>query len=455
MITRKIYVEKSLFLLVLDKNIIFEYDFDMDLFENNNRNKAPLAERMRPESLEEFVGQKHIVNKNSLLNRAIRAGVLGSCIFYGPPGTGKTTLAHIIAKTGAGEIEKLNAVSSGVAEAKSCIERAKQNFNMFGKRTYLFLDECHRWSKAQSDCVLEAIEAGHIIFIGSTTENPYTSMTRAIVSRCRVFEFKIIEPSDIVEVLKRATTNKEKGLGSLPLVVDDDAYEYFAFACAGDARQALNGLELAVKTTNLSKDKKIHITKEIASQSIGAKPLSLDTTMYYDLLSAFCKSIRGSDTDSALYYAHRLIKAGCDPRIIARRLIAHSSEDIGMADSNAMLLSCCALYSCEKLGVPECLLSLSHAIIYACEAEKSNSVLIAMHKAQDDAENVKDDRVPNNMKNHPSINDDKTAGYKYPHDFGGYVKQQYFPSSLKDRVYYTPSSNGREKDLKRKKFTKT
>ena len=422
---------------------------------SNFSDKKPLSDRMRPTCLAEFVGQKHIVGENSLLNRAIKAGVLGSCIFYGPPGTGKTTLAHIIAQTNTGEIEKLNAVSSGVAEAKACIDRAKKNFEQFGKRTYLFLDECHRWSKAQSDCVLQAIEEGHIIFIGSTTENPYTSMTRAIVSRCRVFEFKPIEKEDIVAVLKRATTDKEKGLGKLPVKVDDDAYEYFAFACGGDARQALNGLELAVNTTNLGKDKKIHITKEIASQSIGKIPMSLDSTMYYDLLSAFCKSIRGSDSDSALYYAHRLIKAGCDPRIIARRLIAHSSEDIGMADSNAMLLSCCALYSCEKLGVPECLLSLSHAIIYACEAEKSNSVLKAMHAAQDDVEKTKDDAVPNNMKNHPSINDDKTAGYKYPHDFGGYVKQQYFPNKLKDRVYYTPSSNGREKDLKRKKFTKT
>ena len=265
----------------------------MDLFEGNNRQKAPLSDRMRPTTLAEFVGQKHIVGENSLLQRAIRAGVLGSCIFYGPPGTGKTTLAHIIAQTGTGEIEKLNAVSSGVAEAKACIDRAKQNFELYGKRTYLFLDECHRWSKAQSDCVLEAIEQGHIIFIGSTTENPYTSMTRAIVSRCRVFEFKPIEPKDIVEVLTRATTDKEKGLGSLPLKVDSDALEYFAFACGGDVRQALNGLELAVKTTNLGKDKKVHITREIATQSIGTLPLSLDSTMYYDLLSAFCKSSRG------------------------------------------------------------------------------------------------------------------------------------------------------------------
>ena len=417
-------------------------------------NKKPLSERMRPTTLEEFVGQKHIVSKNSLLDRAIRAQVLGSCIFYGPPGTGKTTLAHIIATNSQGEIQKLNAVSSGVNEAREIIDKAKQEFELFGKRTYLFLDECHRWSKAQSDCILQAIEEGHIIFIGSTTENPYTSMTRAIVSRCRVFEFKPIEKKDIIEVLKRAVNDKEKGLGALPVKVEDDAYEYFAFACGGDVRQALNGLELAVNTTNLNKNKEIVITKEVASQSIGTSSYSLDSTMFYDMLSAFCKSIRGSDSDAALYWSSRLIKAGCDPRIIARRLIAHSSEDIGMADSNALLLSTCALISCEKLGLPECLLTLSHAIIYACEAEKSNSVYIAMSKATSDVENSKDDAVPNNLKNHPSINDDKTAGYKYPHDFGGYVKQDYLPKSLKDRVYYIPSNNGKERGLKRKKFDK-
>lgn len=409
---------------------------------------------MRPNTLSDFVGQKHIVGENSLLWRAIKAGVLGSCIFYGPPGTGKTTLAHIIAETNCGLIKKLNAVSSGVSDAKDCIEQAKKDFELFGKRTYLFLDECHRWSKAQSDCVLQAIEEGHIIFIGSTTENPYTSMTRAIVSRCRVFEFKPLSTIDIISALDRAIADKENGLGNLNIVVENDAKEYFAWACGGDVRQALNGLELAVNTTNMNKQKQIVITKEIASQSIGGKAMSIDETMFYDMLSAFCKSIRGSDTDAALYYAHRLIDAGCDPRIIARRLIAHSSEDIGMADSNALLLSTCALISCEKLGVPECLLTLSHAIIYACEAEKSNSVLLAKDRAIADVKNVKDDAVPNSMKNHPSINDDKTGGYKYPHDFGGYVKQDYLPKSIKDHVYYVPQNNGKEKGMKRKKFDK-
>lgn len=413
--------------------------------------KKPLAERMRPTSLETFVGQQHIVGKNQLLDRAIRAGVLGSCIFYGPPGTGKTTLANIIANTCKGEFRKLNAVSSGVADAKAIIDKAKQDFELYGKRTYLLLDECHRWNKAQSDCVLQAVEEGSIIFIGSTTENPYTNMTRAIVSRCRIFEFKPISEKDIINLLKRATTDKDNGLGNLPVCVHEDAYKHFAFASSGDARQALNALELAVNTTNLGKDKKITITKEIAEQSIQHKALSLDEDMYYDILSAYCKSIRGSDAEAALYYAQRLVNAGVDPKILARRLMAHTSEDIGMADSNAFLLACSAMYSCEKLGYPECMLNLSHAIIYACEAEKSNSVYKAMSMAEQDAKNIKDDNILNNLKNHPSTNKDGTGSYKYPHDFGGYVKQQYMPNGLKDRVYYVPSQNGREKNMIRKK----
>ena len=413
--------------------------------------KKPLAERMRPDSLQTFVGQEHIVGKDQLLDRAIRAGVLGSCIFYGPPGTGKTTLANIVAKTCKGEFRKLNAVSSGVAEAKAIIDKAKTDFELYGKRTYLLLDECHRWSKAQSDCVLQAVEEGFIILIGSTTENPYTSMTRAIISRCRVFEFKTVLSKDIVKTLKRAVEDKENGLGNLPLAVNEDALEYFAYASGGDVRQALNALELAVTTTNLGKDKKITITREIAEQSISHKALSLDEDMYYDILSAYCKSIRGSDAEGALYYANRLIEAGIDPRILARRLMAHCSEDIGMADSNALLLACAAMYSCEKLGYPECMLNLSHAIIYACEAEKSNSVYLAMSKAREDAQSVKDDNIPNNLKNHPSTNKDGTSTYKYPHNYGGYVKQQYMPNSLKDRVYYVPSKNGKEKNMIRKK----
>ncbi len=420
----------------------------------NNLVRIPLAERMRAKTLDEFVGQEHIIGKNKLLTRAIQTGNVGSLIFYGPPGTGKTTLAGIIAKMLDANIEKLNAVSSGVAEAKAIIERARTTKAMFNKDTYLLLDECHRWNKAQSDCVLQAIEEGSIYFIGSTTENPYTSMTRAIVSRCSVFEFKKITEKDVLKVINRALTDKENGLGEINIKMDDEAKNYLAFACNGDVRTALNALELAVKSTKLSKDKFVHIDKVTMSECLNKRPLSIDESTYYDYLSAFCKSLRGSDTEAALYYSQRLIKAGIDPLIIARRMIAHASEDIGMADSNALLIACCAMFAVEKLGPPECYLNLSHAIIYLCEAEKSNSVLNAMHMAMDDAENEREDIVPNHLKNHPSTNKDGHGKYKYPHDYGGYVAQQYMPDKLKDRVYYKPSQNGREKNLIRKKYSK-
>ena len=323
---------------------------------------------------------------------------------------------------------------------------------MFGTDTFLILDECHRWNKAQSDCVLEAIEDGSIFFIGTTTENPYTSMTRAIVSRCRIFEFKPLTSAAIKKALVHAIEDKERGLGNLPIAWTDEALDYIAYASGGDLRNSLNALELAVMTSAVQKDKKIHLDLQTAQESTDKKTLSLDENMYYDFLSAFCKSLRGSDVEGALYYSQRLINAGCDAMVIARRLVAHASEDVGMADSNALLLATSAMYAVEKMGVPEGLIPLSHAIIYVCEAEKSNSVINAMHMAQDDALNSTDNKVPNHLKNHPSTNADGHGKYKYPHDYGGYCKQQYMPDSLKDRVYYTPSQNGREKNIIRKKF---
>lgn len=414
--------------------------------------RVPLAEKMRPKKFEDFVGQQHIVGENTLLYRAIKYGTLGSCIFYGPPGTGKTTLANIIANTLKANYVKLNAVTSGVSDAKQVIERARQDKAMFGTDTFLILDECHRWNKAQSDCVLEAIEDGSIFFIGTTTENPYTSMTRAIVSRCRIFEFKSLSSKDIKVALIKALKDKENGLGNLPVEYEEEALDYIAYACGGDLRNALNSLELAVMTTPMSRDKKIYIDKKNAEQSTDRKALSMDENMYYDFLSAFCKSLRGCDVEAALYYSQRLIKAGCDPMIIARRLVAHSSEDVGMADSNALLLSTSAMYALEKMGIPEGLIPLTHAIIYVCEAEKSNSVIKALNMASEDAVKFTDNKVPNHLKNHPSTNSDGHGTYKYPHDYGGYVKQQYMPDSLKDRVYYVPSKNGKEKNIVRKKF---
>ena len=422
----------------------------MDFFEENSKKYAPLADRLRPTTLEEFVGQEHILKKGGIVEQAIRKGTLGSCIFYGPPGTGKTSLANIIANYSNADFKKLNAVSSGVTELKQIISEAKQKLALYGKRTYLLLDECHRWNKAQSDSMLEAIENGSIILIGSTTENPYINMTKAIVSRARVFEFKPLSKDDIKLVILNALKS-EKGLKSLPIKITPDALEFLAFSVGGDVRSALNTLELASSTVPL-KDGEILLTKQVFADCMQEKVLSIDEDEYYDMLSAFCKSLRGSDTDSALFYAFRLIECGVDPLIVIRRLIAHASEDVGMADSNALLISLSALNAYKEMGKPEGLIPLTHAIIYVCEAEKSNSVIIAKQLAEQDAKNVKKVIIPNNLKNHPSINDDKTGSYKYPHDYGGYVKQQYMPNELKDRVYYKPLNNGREKNMIRKKF---
>ena len=417
----------------------------MDLFEENLKNTAPLAERMRPTSLEEFVGQKDIVGKNSLLARAIMADKLGSCIFYGPPGTGKTTLASIIAKTTNSDFVALNAVSSGVADVKKVIDNAKHQKEVTGRSTYLLLDECHRWNKAQSDSMLEAIEKGYVIFIGSTTENPFTSMTRAIVSRCKIFKFEPLSRADIEYVVKSALTDK-RGFAGLNVDLTQEALDHFVLTSGGDARVALSALELAVLSTPAKKGK-ITIDLKTAKDCTQGKFISVDTDLYYDMLSAFCKSLRGSDADAALYWSQRLIKAGCDPLLIARRLVAHSSEDVGLANSQALVVSVSALTALEKMGIPEGLIPLSHAIIYVCMSPKSNSVVVAMDGAKADVENTYDDAVPAHLKNTNYLNE-KRAKYKYPHNYGGYVDQQYLPDEIKDHVYYVPSQNGNEKSIK-------
>lgn len=421
------------------------------LFEDTKK-YAPLADRVRPKTLEEFVGQEHIIKKGGAIERAIKTGTLGSCIFYGPPGTGKTTLANIIANGSGANFRRLNAISSGVADAKQIIEEAKHNLEMFGKRTYLLLDECHRWNKAQSDSVLEAVEKGYIIFIGSTTENPYTSMTRAIVSRCRVFEFKPLTKEDIKKAVQNAIKSPD-GFGNLQIDILPDALDYLCFAVGGDVRKALGTLELAVSTAP-NVDGKLVVTKDLICECLEQKVLSIDENQYYDMLSAFCKSIRGSDADAALFYAFRMIESGVDPLIIFRRLIAHTSEDIGMANSNAMVVAVSAMTAYQNMGAPEGLIPMTHAIIYACESPKSNSVIIAKDMAQEDAKSIKTVTVPNALKNHPSTNPDGTGSYLYPHDFGGYVYQQYLPKEVADRVYYTPQNNGDEKGMVRKKVFK-
>lgn len=423
----------------------------MKTIDEMNINSTPLAEKMRATNLEQFVGQKHIVGENSLIRRAIKANRLGSCIFYGPPGVGKTTLAYIVASSLNLNYVKLNAVSSGVAEAKKVIENAKSNFELTGKSTILILDECHRWSKSQSDSVLEAVERGYITFMGTTTENPHISMTPAIVSRCRVFKFLPLTVEDIKDALIIAIKDKERGYGRLNVKLEIEALNHFAMFSNGDLRSAYNALELAVATTPpTGKTNTIKIDKQVASQCIQQPVVSVDENTYYDMLSAFCKSLRGSDTDAALYYSQRLITAGCDPLLICRRLIAHASEDVGMADSNAALMAMVAMNAIKNLGLPEGNIPLSHAIIYVCEAEKSNSVIRAMDAAKYDAEFNPDDNIPEHLKNY-HYEEESVPEYKYPHNYGGYVKQQYLPNKLKDKVYYEPSNNGREKGLIRKK----
>lgn len=423
----------------------------MDLFDlqNNEKTMAPLAERMRPRTLDEFLGQGKIVGQGSLLRRAIAADKLGSCIFYGPPGTGKTTLANIIAENTNAAFVKLNAVTSGVADAKKVIDEARDRLRMYGKRTYLLLDECHRWNKAQSDSVLQAIEQGYIIFIGSTTENPYVSMTRAIVSRCRIFSFSRLSEQDIKAGLLRALNDKERGLGNMNLQVSDEAISHLAWASAGDMRTALNALELAALTTHAGEDGIIRVGKEEAEQSIQQKALSMTEDMYYDMISAFIKSMRGSDSNAALYWAERLIEAGCDPMLIGRRIMIHACEDVGMADPNAIVVATSCVQAFEKIGLPEGRIPLAEGIIYVAEAPKSNKVVAALSGAENAVKTIKHETVPVYLRD-PNYkgNDERVSGYKYPHDYGGWVKQQYLPDEIKDAVFYEPTENGFEKEIK-------
>ena len=408
---------------------------------------SPLAERMRPRGLAEFIGQAHLVGKGKLLYRLVTSGKLTSCIFYGPPGTGKTTLSSIIANVGGANFVKLNAVSSGVAEAKAVIEEARKNREMFGKKTYLLLDECHRWNKAQSDSVLGAIERGDIVFIGSTTENPFYSMTPAIVSRCRIFEFKPLTDENIKHALMQAVNDKERGLGNYKIKIDDSAYDAFVFASGGDVRKALGNLELAFLTTDANELGEVEITREIASECSGGRNLAIDKTSFYDMLSAFCKSLRGTDPDGAVYWAYRMIESGVDPLVVARRLVVHSSEDVGLASSQALTVAVSALTAYKDLGYPEGIIPLTHAIIQVATSPKSNAVVVARDRANDAVQNTLEDPVPGHLKNYNFLNE-KREGYKYPHLFGGYVEQQYLPNSLVGQKFYEPTENGNEKKIK-------
>ncbi len=419
-----------------------------DLFSSRRDAAAPLADRMRPRTLDEFIGQQHIVGQGRLLRRAIEMDRLQSSIFFGPPGTGKTTLASIIANATGAAFEKLNAVTAGVKDVREIITQAEDRLSLYGKPTYLLLDECHRWNKAQSDSILPALEKGTLRFIGSTTENPMISMTGAIVSRCRIFQFYPLSTADIEQAVQNALTDQERGLGKLNITLAPEALEHICRMANGDCRAALNALELAALTTQPDEAGAIKITLEIAVESMQQKIIALDEQLYYDMLSAFCKSLRGSDADAALAWFSRLIYAGMDPRIIARRLIAHASEDVGMANPQAMVQAVSAATALEHIGMPEARLPLTQAILYICESPKSNSVVMAVDAAMADAKTTFDEPVPIHLRD-TSYSGAKIigagTGYKYPHDFPGhYVEQDYLPPSLKNKRYYQPSDQGSE-----------
>ena len=423
-----------------------------DLFSYNARTLAPLADRMRPRTLDEFIGQEHIIAPGRLLRRAIEADRLTSSIFWGPPGCGKTTLASVIAQSTRAAFVKLNAVTSGVADVREVLKAAEDRLKLYGQSTYLLLDECHRWSKAQSDSILPAIERGVIRFIGSTTENPMIAMTPAIVSRCRLFRFEPLTEDDIIRAVRQAIDDPERGYGGQDVRIDDDALHHIARVAGGDARSALNALELAALTTPIGADGSIHITLEVAEESIQARVVQMDESLYYDMLSAFCKSLRGSDSDAALSWFARMSYAGVDPRIIARRVIVHASEDVGMANPTAMLLAEAALRAVETVGMPEARLPLAQAIIAVCESPKSNSVAVAVDAAFDDAEKARAEAVPVHLRDthyKGAARIGAGVGYLYPHDFPGhYVQQRYAPEGSGEKRYYTPSEQGFEREIR-------
>lgn len=423
-----------------------------DFFEQNIDRAAPLADRMRPRSIDEFFGQAHIVGPGKLLRRAIETDRLTSSIFFGPPGSGKTTLASVIANSTGAAFEKLNAVTSGVKDVRIIIDRAEERLKLHGQATYLLLDECHRWSKTQSDSILPAIEKGIIRFIGSTTENPMVSMTSAIVSRCRLFQFFGLTKEDVKQIVRAALADSERGLGALNVIVDEDALEHIANVANGDARTALNAIELAVLTTSPDTEGLIRITLDIAEESIQRRAVRCDEEEYYNMLSAFCKSLRGSDADAALFWFARLIYAGVDPRLIMRRIFAHASEDVGLANPSAMTQAAAAAQALEFVGMPEARLSIAQAIIFICESQKSNAVVMAVDAAFRDAEHAYQVPVPLHLRDTHYHGADKLGngkGYKYPHEFERhYTPQQYLPDNLVDRVYYQPSDEGYEKKIR-------
>ncbi len=430
----------------------------MDLFEYTRKGvlekEAPLASRMRPRTLDEVAGQEHIIGEDKLLSRAIRADRIGSLIFYGPPGTGKTTLAQVIANTTSSRFVQINATTAGKKDMEDAISRAKDALGMEERRTILFVDEIHRFNKAQQDYLLPFVEDGTVTLIGATTENPYFEVNRALVSRSRIFELKPLGKDDLKKVLTRAVADKERGLGNMDVVIEDDALEFLADMANGDARAALNALELGALTTSPSEDGRIRITEAVASECIQRRILNYDRDgdNHYDTISAFIKSMRGSDPDAAVYYLARMLYAGEDPRFISRRIVICASEDVGNADPNALVVAVSAAEAVERIGMPESQIILSQAAAYIACAPKSNSAIMAIEKAMASVKSEPTGGIPPYLKDaHYSGAKDLGRGltYKYPHDFENhYVDQQYLPDELAGRRFYEMSDNGYEKGMK-------
>ncbi len=430
----------------------------MDLFEFKQKNSlkkdSPLASRLRPKRLEDFVGQEHIVGKDTLLYRAIKADKLSSVIFYGPPGTGKTTLAKIIANTTKSEFVQINATTAGKKDITDAVDHAKSILGMYGKHTILFIDEIHRFNKSQQDALLPHVEDGTLILIGATTENPYFEVNKALVSRSVIFELKQLKPSDIAKIIERAVNDEESGLGAYNAVIDEKALNFLSNIANGDARVALNAVELAVLTTDRDSDGKIYINLDVAQQCVQKRALNYDKDgdNHYDTISAFIKSMRGSDPDAAVYYLAKMLYSGEDPKFIARRIVICASEDVGNADPQALVVAVAAAQAVDFIGMPEARINLAQAAIYVACAPKSNGAIMAIDNAMEDVSHIRVSGVPNHLRDrhYPGATElGHGEGYKYAHDYSNnYVKQQYLPDELVGKQYYIPTDNGYEKEIK-------
>ena len=426
----------------------------MDLFEymreQNKESESPLASRLRPTTLDEMVGQQHIIGKDKLLYRAIKADKLSSIILYGPPGTGKTTLAKVIANTTSAEFLQINATSAGKKDMEEVITQAKNNQGMYGKKTILFIDEIHRFNKGQQDYLLPFVEDGTIIIIGATTENPYFEVNGALISRSMIFELKPIEPEDIKILIHRALEDKERGMGAFDAVIEEDALEALADISGGDARHALNAIELAVMTTERSDDGKIHITMPVVEECIQKRVVRYDKSgdNHYDTVSAFIKSMRGSDPDAALYYLAKMLYAGESVTFIARRIMICASEDVGNADPMALSVAVNASLAVERVGMPEAQIILAQAVSYIATAPKSNAACEGIFAAMETVKQTGNLPVPTHLQDAHYKGSAKLGhgvGYKYAHDYKNhYVKQQYLPYELSGKEFYKPTGNGYE-----------